>query len=56
MMIQKFKNLEARLNASTIGDWFAASTEILKPIYDNLRAKIMATDYIQVDESTIFSL
>ena len=53
MMIQKFKNLEARLNASTIGDWFAASTKVLKPIYDNLRAKVRTTDYIQVDESTI---
>ena len=51
--IQKFKNLGARLNASTVGEWFAASTEVLKPIYDNLKAKVMATDYIQVDESTI---
>jgi len=51
MMIQKFKNVGARLNASTIGDWFAASTEVLKPIYDNLRDKVMATDYILVDEN-----
>ncbi len=51
--IQMFKNLGVNLSSSTIGDWFSATCEALKPIYDRLRQEVLATDYIQVDESTI---
>ena len=51
--IQKFKELGVLLNDATIGDWFAAVCEKLRPLYDKLREQIMSSDYIQVDESTL---
>jgi len=44
---------EVHLSDSTIGDWFAAVCSKLRPLYDKLREKIMSSDYIQVDESTL---
>ena len=52
-VIQKYKELGVQLSASTIGDWFASVCTRLRPLYDKLREKIMASDYIQVDESTL---
>ena len=51
--IQKYKELGVLLNDATIGDWFAAVCEKLRPLYDKLREQIMSSDYIQVDESTL---
>lgn len=51
--IQKYKELGVVLNDATVGDWFAAVCTKLRPLYDALRAEIMRSDYIQVDESTI---
>jgi hypothetical protein len=36
-----------------VGDWFSQSCELLRPLYDHLRRRVLSTDYIQVDESTI---
>ena len=41
------------LSDSTLGDWFSAVCAKLRPLYDKLREKIMSSDYIQVDESTL---
>ena len=41
------------LSDSTIGDWFSAVCSRLRPLYDKLRERIMTSDYIQVDESTL---
>lgn len=51
--IQKYKELGVLLNDATIGDWFAAVCEKLRPLYDKLRGQIMSSEYIQVDESTL---
>ena len=51
--IQKYKELGVVLSDATIGDWFAAVCSRLRPLYDRLRARIMESDYIQVDESTL---
>ena len=51
--IQKYKELGVVLSDATIGDWFAAVCSRLRPLYDMLRKKIMSSDYIQVDESTL---
>ena len=51
--IQKYKELGVLLNDATIGDWFAAVCEKLRPLYDKLREQVMSSDYIQVDESTL---
>ena len=52
-VIQKYKELGVLLSDSTIGDWFNAVCSRLRPLYDRLRERIMSSDYIQVDESTL---
>ena len=52
-VIQKYKELGVTISSSTINDWFNATCERLRPIYDRLRSEIMSKDYIQVDESTL---
>ena len=52
-VIQKYKELGVLLSDSTIGDWFNAVCSKLRPLYDKLRERIMSSDYIPVDESTL---
>ena len=52
-VIQKYKELGVLLSDSTIGDWFNTVCSKLRPLYDKLRERIMSSDYIQVDESTL---
>ena len=51
--IARFTDLGVRISSSTVGDWFSQSCELLRPLYDHLRRRVLSTDYIQVDESTI---
>lgn len=51
--ISRFGDLGVRISSSTVGDWFSQSCELLKPLYDHLRRRVLSTDYIQVDESTL---
>lgn len=52
-VIQKYREMGVTISDSTINDWFAAVCEKLKILYDRLREKVMASGYIQVDESTV---
>ena len=52
-VIQSYKELGVSISPSTINDWFKAVVGKLKPIYDLLRAHVLACDYVQVDESTL---
>ena len=52
-VIETYKELGVTISASTINDWFKAVVGKVKPIYDLLRAHILACDYVQVDESTL---
>ena len=51
--IARFGDLGVRISSSTMGDWFSQSCELLRPLYDHLRRRVLSTDYIQVDESTL---
>ena len=51
--IARFAQLGVHISSSTVGDWFSGSCELLKPLYDLLRRRVLAGDYIQVDESTL---
>ena len=51
--IARFGDLGVRISSSTVGDWFSQSCELLRPLYDHLRRRVLSTDYIQVDESTL---
>jgi transposase len=41
------------LSASTVNDWVASGVDLLRPLYDKLCERVLKSDYIQVDESTI---
>jgi transposase len=52
-VIETYKELGVSISASTINDWFKAVVGKVKPLYDLLRAHVLACDYVQVDESTL---
>ncbi len=51
--IQMMKQLGANLPPPTVNDWFQDTADLLRPLYYRLRELVLATDYIQVDETTI---
>jgi transposase len=51
--IQQFKHLGINLAESTLSGWFKPACELLRPLYDKLKEIIIATDYLQVDETTL---
>ena len=42
-----------QLKASTVSDWVQGAAELLEPLYECLRKRVLGCDYIQVDESII---
>lgn len=52
-VIQKYKELGVSISDSTMNDWYAATCEKLKPLYDILKREVLSKSYIQVDESTL---
>lgn len=52
-VIQKYKELGVTISDSTMNDWYAATCEKLKLLYDILKREVLSKDYIQVDESTL---
>lgn len=51
--INRFREFGLRLPASTVGDWYEKSVESLNVLYGLLRERVMASEYIQVDESVV---
>lgn len=51
--LEIFKRQDVHLAASTVNDWFADAVDLLRPLYEALKREVLATDYIQIDESTI---
>jgi len=51
--IQMFGQLDVKIPASTINGWFKDTADLLRPLYYRLQEKVLSSDYIQVDESTI---
>ena len=52
-VIQKYKELGVMISDSTMNDWYAATCEKLKLLYDILVREVLSRDYIQLDESTL---
>lgn len=48
-----FTRAGVQLKASTVSDWVQGAAELLKPLYECLRRRVLGCDYIQVDESII---
>lgn len=51
--IQIFKRSGVVLSDSTINGWFNATCDLLQPLYDCLKKKVLDCDYLQADESPI---
>ena len=51
--VQIFKRQDVTIAESTITGWFNASCNLLEPLYQALKNKITATDYLMADETPI---
>jgi len=51
--ISLFKLEGIRIPASTINDWFAGCSDLLRALYYRLKEIVLECDYIQIDESTV---
>ncbi|MCD7708661.1 MAG: IS66 family transposase [Clostridiales bacterium] len=52
-IIQKYKEYGLVVSDSTIGGWFEETVEKLNSLHNLLKRKILASEYIQVDESVV---
>lgn len=48
-----FARAGVQLKASTVSDWVQGVAELLEPLYECLRKRVLSCDYIQIDETTI---
>lgn len=48
-----FARAGVQLKASTVCDWVQGAAELLEPLYEKLRERVLGCDYIQVDECII---
>jgi transposase len=51
--ISLFKLEGIKIPASTINDWFAGCSDLLRALYYRLKEIVLECDYIQIDESTV---
>ena len=51
--VQMFKREGLKLSESTISGWFKAVCKLMEPLYDEIRQQVMASGYIQGDETPI---
>jgi len=51
--IKQYSHLGMKgLTESTVDGWFKQTMELLRPLYEVLKAEVMKTDYVQADETT----
>jgi transposase len=51
--IRSFRHLGLRVPESTLSGWFKPACELLRPLYGELKKQVLASDYVQVDETTL---
>lgn len=51
--IQRFKRENINIAPSTIGDWVKYSSELLSPLYDELKKQVLSCGYVMADETPI---
>ncbi|MEI7526713.1 MAG: IS66 family transposase [Mariniphaga sp.] len=51
--VQIFKRQDLNIAESTLGGWFNASCNLLLPLYEALKIKILSSDYLMADETPI---
>ena len=51
--IKQYRHLGMKgLTESTVDGWFKQTMELLRPLYEVLKAEVMKSDYVQADETT----
>lgn len=50
---QQFKRLGVEIASSTLSDWVKATCELLEPLYELLRVRVLSADYLMADETPI---
>jgi len=56
LQVQMFKQQDVTIAKSTINGWFNTTCNLLEPLYQALKTRIMATDYLMADEIPISEL
>ena len=51
--VQMFKREGVKLSESTISGWFKAVCKLLEPLYEEIKKQVLASGYINADETTI---
>ncbi len=51
--VQRFEQLGMKIPASTLEGWFEATCSLLEPLYETLKAQVLASSYLQVDETPL---
>ena len=51
--VKQLEHLGVKLSRNTLDGWFRPVCELLRPLYLELRKKVLAADYFQVDETTL---
>lgn len=51
--VQIYKRQDLNIAESTLGGWFNASCNLLLPLYEALKIKILSSDYLMADETPI---
>lgn len=51
--IQMFKQQGISIAPATINDWFSGVADLMRPVWFRLKELVLASDYIQSDETTI---
>jgi len=49
--VQQFKRQQITLADSTLNDWVRASCNLLEPLYNRLKHKVIQSDYLMADET-----
>jgi transposase len=51
--VQMFKRQGVKLAESTVNDWFRGGCDLLEPLYECLKKKLLKGDYLMADETPI---
>ena len=51
--VQRFKRQGITIAESTLGGWIATTADLLTPLYEALKGEVVASGYIQADETPI---
>ncbi|MDO1451357.1 IS66 family transposase [Rhodocytophaga aerolata] len=51
--VQRYEQLGMKIPASSLEGWFEACCSVLEPLYESLKAQLLSSNYVQVDETPI---